>query len=401
MQQTLTRSDVEARILRIASDALDKTNGRNESGQSPKGQMKAHGRVIEIGDYDLSDPLLEAKRDIFWLLMTPELDIIGPVVASVAHRDNLSGYMRDVLADRLAEILEQKTMSDPPKGLDLQRVVDGASPVAWAKTMVENSAHPTTVSRLKYATLRNALPITEETEVLLPTTSIPESMEFEMLVDDIAGDVKYQRERTRLKTAADAIRRVYQLPLLETSPSMPGREALLEKLAADMRIAHIALQYRIELGDMLDDDALNDALLQVPPAAVLAWSWYELPQAERVFDLDPLVAHIILSDALSLDPRPGRNDIRRVKSMLRLASSKPGWLAAIYPAFDAFLDSRYEPENERSSAGPRVLAGDAEYREAMSKVVLFPGNPMNVASVAELDGKLYHLVSELLHASEQ
>lgn len=399
MQQTLTRSDVEARIFRIASDALEKTDGRNESGQSPKGEMKAHGRVIEIGDFDLSDPLLEAKRDIFWLLMTPELDIIGPVVASVSLRDNLSGYMRDVLRDRLSEILEHKTMSDPPKGLDLQRIVDGASPVAWAKTMVENSAHPTTVSRLKYATLRNAIPITEETEVLLPTTAIPESMEFEMLVDDIAGDVKYQRERSRLKIAADAIRKAYQLPLLETSPSMADRTTLLDELAADMRLAHIALQYRIELGDSLTVEALDDTLLQVPPAAVLAWSWYELPQAERIFDLDPLVAHIILSDALSLDPRPGRNDIRRVKSMLRLASSKPGWLAAIFPAFDAFLDSRYEPENERSSAGPRIMASETEYREAMLKVVLFQGNPMNVSSVPELDGKMYRLVSELLSGS--
>lgn len=396
MPQTLTRTSVEANILRIASDALEKTGGRNVSGQSPKGQMKAHGRVVEIGDFDLSDPLLEAKRDIFWLLMTPELDIIGPVVSSVAHRDNLSGYMRDVLADRLAEILEQKTMTDPPKGLDLQRIVDGASAVAWAKTMVENSAHPTTVSRLRYATARNSIPIMEETEALLPPTTIPESMEFDSLVDDIVGDIKYQRERARLKTAADAIRTSYQLPPLETSPSPANREELLEELASDMRLAHLALQYRIELGDSLSDDVLNDALLQVPPAAVLAWSWYEMPQAERVFDLDPLVAHIILTDALSLDPRPGRNDIRKVKSMLRLASSRAGWLAAIFPAFDAFLDSRYEAENERSSAGPRVIADETAYREAMTKVVLFPGNPMGVASVPELDGKMYRLMHELL-----
>lgn len=396
MPQTLTRSSVEANILRIASDALEKTGGRNMSGQAPKGEMKAHGRVIEIGDFDLSDPLLEAKRDIFWLLMTPDLDIIGPVVSSVAHRDNLSGYMRDVLADRLAEILEQKTMTDPPKGLDLQRIVDGASAVAWAKTMVENSAHPTTVSRLRYATARNSIPIMEETEALLPPTTIPESMEFDSLVDDIVGDIKYQRERARLKTAADAIRTSYQLPPLETSPSLANRETLLQELASDMRLAHLALQYRIELGDSLNDEVLHDALLQVPPAAVLAWSWYEMPQAERVFDLDPLVAHIILTDALSLDPRPGRNDIRKVKSMLRLASSKPGWLATIFPAFDAFLDSRYEAENERSSAGPRTVVDETAYREAMTKVVLFPGNPMGVGSVPELDGKMYRLMHELL-----
>lgn len=358
--------------------------------------MRAYGRVIGIEHYDLSDPVAAAKRDILWLLLDPELDILDPLVAAVTRRDNLSGYMKDILRDRLVEILEQKVMADPPSGLDLALIEEGASPVAWAKTMLERSAHPTTVNRLRYGAHRGAIPITKETEPLLPPTYLPESMEFDTLVDDITGDVKYQRERTRIKVAADTLRSAYQLPVLETPPSAEARNRIIAALKNDMQLAHIALQYRIELGQSISEGGdLDSALVQVPHEIVYAWMWYSQFQASRLFDLDPLVAHIILTDALSPDPRPGRGHIRKVKGILRLASSKPGWLGAIYKAYDAFLDSRFELENERSAntAIGRTAIPHEEYEEAMRAIVMFPGNPLHVGSVVELDAKLYRLTN--------
>lgn len=396
MQLAPPRELAEDRIRSIASETLRATKGRNSSGQSPKGDMRAYGRVIGIEHYDLSDPVAEAKRNILWLLLDPALDILDPLVAAVVRRDNLSGVMRDILRDRLVEILEQKVMADPPSGLDLALIEEGASPVAWAKTMLERSAHPTTVNRLKYGAHRGSIPITKETEPLLPPTHIPESMEFDALVDDITGDVKYQRTRTRVKVAADTLREAYQLPVLETPPSPETRNRIISALERDMQLAHIALQYRIELGENIMDGAdLDKTLIQVPHEIVYAWMWYSQLQAARLFDLDPLVAHIVLMDALSPDPRPGREHVRKVKSVLRLASSKPGWLGAIYKAYDAFLDSRYELENERSAntAISRDAIGYEVYQEAMQAIVLFPGNPLRVGSVTELDAKMYKLTN--------
>ncbi len=395
MQLAPSREIAEDRIRSIASETLRNTDGRVSTGQSPKGDMRTYGRVIGIEHYDLSDPVAAAKRDILWTLLGPELNIVEPVVASVARRDNLSGFMKEVLHDRLREILEQKVMADPPQGLDLDRIVNGgASAVAWAKAVVEKSAHPTTVNRLRYGAHKGAIPITKETEPLLPPTFIPESMEFDALVDDITGDVKYQRTRTRIKVAADTLRSAYQLPILETSPSVAIRQRIIAALEADMQLAHIALQYRIEIGDAIaDGDDVDRSLIQVPFEAVFAWMWYSQLQAQRLFELDPLVAHIVLLDALSPDPRPGREHIRKVKSILRLASSKPGWLSTIFPAYEAFLDSRYELENERSSASPREAICADTYEEAMRKVIAFPGNPLRVASVSELDAKMYHLTN--------
>jgi hypothetical protein len=395
MQLAPPREIAEDQIRSIASETLRKTKGRTSTGQAPKGEMRAYGRVIGVEHYDLSDPLAEAKRDILWVLLGPRLDIVEPVVATVARRDNLSGYMQDILRDRLREILEQKVMADPPQGLDLDRVVnEGTSAVAWAKAVLEKSAHPTTVNRLKYGAHKGAIPITKETEPLLPPTFIPENMEFDALVDDITGDVKYQRPRTRIKVAADTLREAYQLPILETSPSIEIRERIISALEKDMQLAHIALQYRIEIGDTIVDGAdIDESLIQVPFEAVFAWMWYSQFQAQRLFELDPLVAHIVLLDALSPDPRPGREHIRKVKSILRLASSKPGWLGTIFPAYEAFLDSRYELENERSSAGPREAVEADVYEEAMRKVIAFPGNPLRVGTMGELDAKLYRLTN--------
>lgn len=395
MQLAPSREIAEDRIRSIASETLRLTGGRASTGQAPKGEMRAYGRVIGIEHYDLSDPVAAAKRDILWTLLSPQLDIVEPVVASVTLRDNLSGFMRDIVRDRLREILEQKVMADPPQGLDLDRVVnEGTSPVAWAKSVLEKSAHPTTINRLKYGAHKGSIPIIKETEPLLPPTYIPESIEFDALVDDITGDVKYQRTRTRIKVAADTLRSAYQLPILETSPSVATRERIIAALEGDMQLAHIALQYRIEIGDtIVDGGSINESLIQVPFEAVFAWMWYSQLQAQRLFELDPLVAHIILLDALSPDPRPGREHIRKVKSILRLASSKSGWLSTIFPAYEAFLDSRYELENERSSAGPRDAVAAEVYEETMRKVVAFPGNPLRVASVSELDAKMYRLTN--------
>lgn len=395
MQLAPSREIAEDQIRSIASETLRLTDGRASTGQAPKGEMRAYGRVIGIEHYDLSDPVAAAKRDILWTLLDPQLDIVEPIVATVTMRDNLSGYMRDILRDRLREILEQKVMADPPQGLDLERVVhEGTSPVAWAKTVLEKSAHPTTVNRLKYGAHKGAIPLTKETEPLLPPTYIPENMEFDVLVDDIAGEIKYQRSRTRIKVAADTLRSAYQLPLLETPPSVAVRERIIAALQSDMQMAHIALQYRIEIGDAIaSGEAIDESLIQVPFETVFAWMWYSQLQAKRLFELDPLVAHIIFLDALSPDPRPGREHIRKVKGILRLASSKPGWLGTIFPAYEAFLDTRYELENERSSAAPREAIAAHTYEEAMRKVVAFPGNPLRVASVSELDAKLYRLTN--------
>jgi len=376
------------RIRSIAAAALAETGGRKSSGQTPKGAQKAYGRVISMEDYDDSDAVVMAKKQILWILLDPELDICRTVANYVSNRENLSPYMRDILHDRLLEILEQKTMQDPPSGFDLEMAAT-TKPVAWAKSVLEKSSHATTINRLRYAAHKTiTVPFDRDYEEI-PPVFIPESMEFDVLVDDIIGDVKYQRQRSRIKTAATTLREAYQLPLLTTPASPDVRSRLIEALEKDTSLAHIALEYRVEAarGD------IDDLLVQVPREAVFAWMWYSEQQAARLLTLDPLVAHIVLLDALTPDPRPGREHVRKVKSILRMASGRRGWMSTVYDAYDAFLDSRFELQHERSATEKLVSRAD-EFVGLASALVTFPGNPLNVFSVSELDAKLYRLTVE-------
>lgn len=380
-------ASADERIRVIAARALAETGGRKMSGQNPKGVQKAYGRVISMEDFDDSDPVIRAKKEILWILLEPELNICQTVTNYIGARENLSLYMKDILHDRLLEILEQKTMQDPPSGFDLEMAAT-TKPVAWAKSMLERSSHSTTINRLRFAAHRAiTVPFDRDYEEI-PPVFLPENMEFDVLVDDIVGDLKYQRQRSRVKIAATTLREAYHLPELTTPASPDVRTRLIAELEKDTRLAHIALEYRIAAahGDV-------DELLQVPREAVFAWMWYSEAQAKRLLALDPLVAHIVFLDALVPDPRPGRDHIRKVKSILRLASGRRGWMSAVYDAYDAFLDSRFELQHERSPAEKDTSRAD-EFVDLANAVAQFPGNPLAVFSVAELDAKFFRLTVE-------
>jgi hypothetical protein len=91
---------------------------------------------------DCDDAVVEAKRQIVFLLLDPSLDLVGytmRVTSSWHGLMNESNKIRTALAIRLAEVIEQKVLENPGAGLNLRDLTEGVNIVGYMVNTLEGS----------------------------------------------------------------------------------------------------------------------------------------------------------------------------------------------------------------------------------------------------------------------
>lgn len=91
---------------------------------------------------DCHDPIVEAKRQIAWLLLDPALDLVEYTIrTSTAWHGLLQTphKLRTALAIRLAEVVEQKVLENPSGGLDLRDLLEGTNVVGYMVKTLDGS----------------------------------------------------------------------------------------------------------------------------------------------------------------------------------------------------------------------------------------------------------------------
>lgn len=91
---------------------------------------------------DCTDPVVEAKRQITWLLLDPSLDLVEYVIRTTTMWHGLlqtPHKLRTALAIRLAEVIEQKVLENPGGGLDLKDLLDGTNVVGYMVKTLDGS----------------------------------------------------------------------------------------------------------------------------------------------------------------------------------------------------------------------------------------------------------------------
>lgn len=91
---------------------------------------------------DCSDPVVEAKRQIAWLLLDPSLDLVEYTIRTTTAWQGLlqtPHKIRTALAIRLAEVVEQKVLENPGGGLDLKDIVEGTNVVGYMVKTLDGS----------------------------------------------------------------------------------------------------------------------------------------------------------------------------------------------------------------------------------------------------------------------
>lgn len=91
---------------------------------------------------DSTDPIIEAKRHITWLLLDPALDLVEYTIRTSTAWHGLMQTphkLRTALAIRLAEVVEQKVLENPGGGLDLKDLLDGTNVVGYMVKTLDGS----------------------------------------------------------------------------------------------------------------------------------------------------------------------------------------------------------------------------------------------------------------------
>lgn len=91
---------------------------------------------------DCSDPIVDAKRQITWLLLDPSLDLVEYVIRTSTSWHGLLQMphkLRTALSIRLAEIVEQKVLENPDGGLDLNDLLEGTNVVGYMVKTLDGS----------------------------------------------------------------------------------------------------------------------------------------------------------------------------------------------------------------------------------------------------------------------
>ena len=91
---------------------------------------------------DCKDPIVEAKRQITWLLLDPSLDLVEFTIRTSTAWLGLMQMphkLRTALAIRLAEVVEQKVLENPGGGLDLRDLLEGTNVVGYMVKTLDGS----------------------------------------------------------------------------------------------------------------------------------------------------------------------------------------------------------------------------------------------------------------------
>jgi hypothetical protein len=173
---------------------------------------------------DCTDPVVEAKRQITWLLLDPSLDLVEYTIRTSTAWHGLMQTphkLRTALAIRLAEVIEQKVLENPGGGLDLKDLIDGTNVVGYMvktldgsifnlmKRIITNEAkHTTTLDTPVEDDDAYRRPVAE-----LATEQLPQSAEAVAIggADDLRALSQLevmQEEQTSINAAREAAKKV-------------------------------------------------------------------------------------------------------------------------------------------------------------------------------------------------
>lgn len=226
---------------------------------------------------DCTDPVVEAKRNIVWLLLDPSLDLVGYTMRVTSSWHGLMqepNKIRTALAIRLAEVVEQKVLENPGAGLNLRDLANGTNVVGYMvntldgsifnlmKRILQNESKSQTtldtpatsdddsVRRPHVRVLaKDVLPASAEEQAITATTDLRALARIEAMADEAeqvaaaraAGDKVRPR---RAQERATLVARVYLEQLGLPAPIVPEL-AVREQLLADLEAEDVA--YAAEL----------------------------------------------------------------------------------------------------------------------------------------------------------
>ena len=447
-KSTRKNSDITAEIRGIAREALEASGGRTtyeyelgkEKSESGTGVIGISAQ--QIRDRFADDPIAQAKLQILWLLLHPDLNIVGRTAKS---NPAVSDYMHERVRVRLEEILEQKVLQNPPTGLDLEMLVnetpqrtkagtpiteaDGtpvmrsaADPVGWARQLLFGSLAVTTrrVFKNEQAQLTNFADASTEIdgymstpvyrrvlEVELPFSAedqfLIESEERDRIDEDPEAALASWREASegkrgieRSRVAAQTVISTFGLCEVTAPAANVDRRSMSALIATEPALPLESLRafQALSLGNPTPDQlGVSDGLLAL-------WRDYTPEQAERLLDMDDRVPGILVEAALALPARPGRDSLRQLRNTVRLASNRPGWHDVAQRALDSWVADRFTAVSDfdyRSQIDTRANEALASSWAAAARAVLaWPGRP--VGSKAETAGDVDAWLTAMLAA---
>jgi hypothetical protein len=129
------------RLFRHPDGKWSRTAPRSRESVSPQGF-----RNLELEDFDgCADPVVDAKRQILFLLLDPALDLVRFAIRTWREKNAwaMDENTFEALRMRLEEVLEQLVLSNPgparsddllrpTAGLDLRQIASGTHVVGWA-----------------------------------------------------------------------------------------------------------------------------------------------------------------------------------------------------------------------------------------------------------------------------
>ena len=443
-----TNSDITAEIREIASAALDASGGRTSHDYTTGTEKPESGTGVigvsakQIRDHLDDDPIAQAKLKILWLLLHPDLNLVGRTARS---NPAVSDYMHERLRVRLEEILEQKVLQNPPTGLDLEMLVhetpkrtkagtpvtDGsgdpvmrkvADPVGWARQLLFGSLAVTTLRVFKNEKAQltgfadadtgtdghTSTPVYRRVlEVELPFSAedqyLIESEEADRIDEDPESALERWREDSegkrgieRSKVAALTVIAAFGLREAAAPAANADRRALLADIVADRSLPLESLRaFRsLSLGNPTPDQlVVSDGMLAL-------WRDYSPEQTARLLEMDDRVPGILAEAALALPSRPGRDSLRKTRNTLRLASNRTGWHDVVRRALDSWTADHFSARSDfdyRSDADPvAVEALASDWADAAGAVLAWPGHPAGAG--AKTVGDVHDWISAVLAA---
>lgn len=281
-----------------------------------------------------TDPVVEAKRQIAWLLLDPSLDLVEYTIRTTTQWHAMAREphkTRVALNLRLAEIIEQKVLENPDGGLDLRDLAEGVNVVGWmVKTLdgsIFNLMKRININEGKHRTTLDT-PVEDDDAYRRPiaelaTEQLPQSAELDAITgaddaraisameaihDEQAAVAKARsaKEAVRSRRAQEKAAIVARTFLTQTglpTPILPGldvREAMLAELAAE-DAAHTAAVEAAAVAAAEEEAATGvDSVPVQTPARELSiayrsfTAWHNLVHGEFA-DGDDLVADEWLS----------------------------------------------------------------------------------------------------------
>jgi len=221
---------------------------------------------------DCHDPVVEAKRQIAWLLLDPSLDVVEYVIRTTTQWNAMAREphkTRVALNIRLHEIIEQKVLQNPGSGLDLHDLVRGVNVVGWMVKTLDGCVRPI-MNRIRQTEEKLATtldtPVGEDDAYRRPVADLaPEQLPRSAEQEAIEGDddaraiaaleamyaeqdaVKDAREaqgKVRSRRAQEKAAIVARMFFTQTglpAPALPGvdvRQQLLAELTDDESLAY-------------------------------------------------------------------------------------------------------------------------------------------------------------------